>query len=70
MTNLVGDLPRIIEIWYYPTYIANILSLALVKNLFCIAYKSEDDNILNGHQGNRKTLEFREPKGDILFRHV
>jgi N-acetylmuramoyl-L-alanine amidase len=31
-TNLVGDLPGYGEVWYHPNGIANILSLAGVKD--------------------------------------
>jgi hypothetical protein len=41
-TNLVGDLPGYGEVWYHPSGIANILSLARVKNRHRVTFDSTD----------------------------
>mgnify|MGYP003502657285 CR=1 FL=1 len=43
-TNMIGDLPGYGTVWYHPNGIANILSLARVKDRHRITFDSESEN--------------------------
>jgi hypothetical protein len=60
-TNLVGDLPRYGEVWYHPNGIANILSLARVKDIRRVAFDSTDGNQFVIHKSDGTSRRFHEP---------
>ena len=62
---MVGDLPGYGTVWYHPKGIANILSLARVKEReYHVTYDSHDGNEFRVHKPDGTTRVFRQsPKG-------
>lgn len=57
-TNMVGDFDRYGTVWFHPDGIANVLSLAKVKQKYCITFDSAEGNIFKVHKLNGKTCDF------------
>ena len=65
-TNLrayVGNFPE--AVWYDPTGVANIMSLALVKEYYRVSYDSESDNAFYIHLPNGDRLRFAETSNGL-----
>ena len=58
ITNTIGHLHGYGWVWYHPTGIANILSLARVKKLFPVTYNSGADNEFHLHLGDGRVRSF------------
>ena len=68
-TNLVGDLPGYGEVWYHPNGIANILSLARVKDRgYHVTYDSDNCNEFRIYNPNSNTTRvFKESNRGLYF---
>jgi hypothetical protein len=66
-TNMVGDLPEYGEVWYNPNGIANILSLARVKEKHCVAFDSAGGNKFVVHKTDGTTRCFQESRPGLYF---
>ena len=68
-TNLVGDLPGYGEVWYHPNGIANILSLARVKDHgYHVTYDSHNGNEFRVYNPNNDTTRtFKESNRGLYF---
>ena len=68
-TNLVGDLPGYGEVWYHPNGIANILSLARVKDRgYHVTYDSHNGNEFRVYNPNNDTTRtFKESNRGLYF---
>ncbi len=58
-TDLIGDLPGYGEVWYHPNGIANILSLARVKDKYRVTFDSGTKNqfIVHKKDGTKRCFE-------------
>ena len=58
-TNMVGDLGNYGEVWYHPSGIANIFSLAKVKEKFRVTFDSAGGNAFTlwKENGNKKVFK-------------
>ena len=59
-TNTVGDLPGYGIVWFYRSGIANILSLAKVKNNFGVTYDSTNGNTFVVHLDENRFRKFHQ----------
>jgi hypothetical protein len=59
-TDLIGDLPGYGEVWYHPNGIANILSLARVKEKHRVTFDSKGDNQFVVHKSDGITRCFKQ----------
>jgi hypothetical protein len=66
-TNLVGDLPGYGEVWYHPKGIANILSLARVKDRHRVTFDSTDGNQFVIHKDDGTTRKFLESRRGLYY---
>jgi hypothetical protein len=66
-TNLVGDLPGYGEVWYHPNNIANILSLARVKDRHRATFDSTDGNQFVIHKSDGTSKRFHELRQGLYF---
>ena len=63
-TNLIGDLPGYGTVWFYPSGIANILSLANVMRRYCVTYDSTTGNKFVVHKPDGSCRVFTQsPQG-------
>jgi hypothetical protein len=67
-TNLVGDLPRYGEVWYHPSGIANILSLARVKDRHRVTFDSTNGNQFVIHKNDGTSRKFHKSRRGLYFR--
>ena len=68
-SSLVGDTKCIGEVWYNPDYIANILSLSIVNNIYRVTMDSSVSHVMHVHLPGRVLMTFHEiPHG--LYCHV
>jgi hypothetical protein len=58
-TNLIGDLPGYGPVWYHPNGIANIISLARMKDQHHVTFDSENGNRFTIHKKDGSTRDFR-----------
>jgi N-acetylmuramoyl-L-alanine amidase len=66
-TNMVGDLPGYGEVWYNPNGIANILSLARVKEKHQVTFDSAGGNKFVVHKTGSTTTCFLESRRGLYF---
>jgi hypothetical protein len=66
-TNLIGDLPGYGPVWYHPNGIANIISLARVKDQHRATFDSENRNRFTIHKKGGSTRDFRESKKGLYY---
>lgn len=66
-TNLMGTLPGYGDVWYHPTGIANILSLAKVAKTRLVTYNSQDGNAFHVTRNNGSTRIFKQSKHGLFF---
>jgi hypothetical protein len=59
-TNLIGDLPGYSRVWYHPNGIANILSLARVKEKHRVTFDSNGANQFVVHKKDGTTRCFKQ----------
>ena len=67
VTHLVGDLPGFGQVWYHAEGIANILSLAHVKNKYRITYDSHQGNTFNVHVTKERVRKFKESTMGLYY---
>jgi hypothetical protein len=65
--NCVGDLPGYGEVWYHPNGIANILSLAWVKDRHRVTFDSTDGNQFVIHKSDGTSRKFHESRRGLYF---
>lgn len=58
--HMIGDLAGFGEVWYNPTSVANILSLADVRKKFLVTMHSRTDAAFFVHKDNGQTIRFAE----------
>ncbi len=67
-TNMVGNLPGYGTVWYHPKGIANILSLARVKERgYHVTYDSCDGNQFTVHKPDGTTRVFRQSERGLFY---
>ena len=66
-TDLIGDLPGYGEVWYDPNGIANILSLARVKDKYRVTFDSGAKNKFIVHKEDGTTRCFEESRRGLYF---
>ena len=66
-TNLIGDLPGFGTVWFHPRGVANILSLAKVKQRYRVTYDSEAENAFVVHKAGGTTRKFMESPRGLYF---
>ena len=67
-TNQVGDVPGYDTVWYNPTSLANILSLARVTRYFRVTMDTHEEQCFNVHKGDGTIQKFiKSPRG--LYYH-
>jgi hypothetical protein len=67
-TNMVGDLPGYGTVWYHPKGIANILSLARVKEHgYHVTYDSRDGNQFTVHKPDGTNRVFRQSDRGLFY---
>jgi hypothetical protein len=66
-TNLIGDLPGYGPVWYHPNGIANILSLARMKDRHRVTFDSDNGNRFTIHKKDGSTRDFRESKKRLYY---
>lgn len=66
-TNLVGEFDRYGTVWYHPGGIANVLSLAKVKDKYRVTYDSEAGNVFKVHKLNGTTADFVQSKPGLYY---
>jgi hypothetical protein len=66
-TNLIGDLPGYGPVWYHPNGIANIISLARMKDRHHVSFDSENGNRFTIHKQDGSTRDFRESKKGLYY---
>jgi len=59
-TNIIGDLPGYSIVWFHRNGIANILSLANVKNKHKVTYDSSNGNPFVVHKQDGSTRIFKQ----------
>jgi hypothetical protein len=66
-TNMVGEFDCYGTVWYHPDGIANLLSLAKVKNKFKATYNSSDDNKFIVHKPTGQRLKFIQSSSGLYY---
>ncbi len=66
-TDMVGDLPGYGEVWYHPNGIANILSLARVKDKHRVTFDSAGGNKFVVHKTDGTTRSFLKSRRGLYF---
>jgi hypothetical protein len=67
-TNQIGDLPGYGTVWYHPNGIANILSLARVKEHgYRVTYDSEGGNHFTVHKNDGTSRAFKESDRGLYY---
>jgi hypothetical protein len=66
-TDMVGDLPGYDEVWYHPNGIANILSLARVKDKHRVTFDSAGGNKFVVHKTDGTTRSFLKSQRGLYF---
>jgi hypothetical protein len=66
-TDLIGDLPGYGQVWYHPNSIANILSLARVKDKHRVTFNSGDENQFIVHKSDGTTRCFKESRRGLYY---
>jgi hypothetical protein len=66
-TDMVGNLPGYGKVWYHPNGIANILSLARVKDEHQVTFDSAGDNKFVVHKTDGMTRSFLESRHGLYF---
>ena len=69
-TNKIGYLNGYGWVWYHKDGIANILSLARVKNKFRITFDSGSDNMFHVYDGEKKIRSYRESERGLYYSNV
>ena len=70
-TDLIGELSGYGTVWYHPDGIANILSLARVKEQgYHVTYDSEDGNRFTIHKSNGSVRIFKESTRGLYYLDV
>ena len=67
IVKTIGDLPGFGTVWYHEGGIANILSLAQVKNRLRVTYGSQQQNVFIVHKSDGTTREFQESKTGLYY---
>jgi hypothetical protein len=65
--NLIGDLPGYLEVWYHLNGIANILSLARVKEKHRVTFDSNGQNQFEVHKYNGTTRYFKQSRRGLYY---
>ena len=66
-TKMMGTLKNYGDIWFDKDFIANILSLARVKEKFSVTFDSTNDNAFILHKPNGTKLLFKESSPGLYF---
>ena len=66
-TNLIGNLPGYGTVWYHPEGIANILSLAKVKEKFHVTYDSTKGNEFIVHKKDGSVRRFKQSPCGLYY---
>ena len=66
-TDWIGLLPNYGWVWFHPKGIANILSLAKVKNKFRVTYDSSVDNLFHVHLSDTRKRSFKESSKGLYY---
>ena len=66
-TNWVGDLPGYGTVWYHQEGIANILSLAKVKEKYRVMFDSSGENAFVVHKEDGTTRVFQESERGLYY---
>ena len=66
-TVLIGDLPGYAEVWYHPNGIADILSLARVKDKYRVTFDSGQKNQFIVQTSEGTTRCFKESQCGLYF---
>jgi hypothetical protein len=66
-TDLIGDLPGYGEVWYHPHGIANILSLARVKEKHRVTFDSAGQNKFVVHKADGTTRCFKQSRRGLYY---
>ena len=66
-TDLVGDLPGYGTVWYHPDRIANILSLARVKQCHRVTFNSDSENQFVVHKDDGTERHFKESERGLYY---
>jgi hypothetical protein len=66
-TDLIGDLPGYGQVWYHPNGIANILSLARVKEKYRVTFDSGTKNQCIIHKKDGSTRCFQQSRRGLYF---
>jgi len=68
--NKVGDFPGYGTVWFHPDVIANILSLACVKEEYRVTFDSLKGNKFVVHKGDGREQVFAESSHGLYFSDV
>eukprot|EP00957_Ditylum_brightwellii_P131024 9994559-Ditylum_brightwellii.AAC.1 len=66
LTNLKGTLPQYGNIWFSNDAIANILSMAKVKNMCHVSYNSKVKDVFIVEKDGR-TMRFKRSNGGLYY---
>ena len=66
-TNWVGDFRGFGTVWYCKGGIANILSLAMVKNKYRVTYDSNENNAFVIHKDDGTTRTFKQSRKGLYY---
>jgi hypothetical protein len=67
-TDHIGDLPGYGVVWYHPSDIANILSLAhMHKKGYHVTYKSQTNNVLTVHKPDGSNCTFCQSPCSLFY---
>ena len=66
-TNLIGDLPGYGEVWFHANGIANILSLARVKEWYQVTYDSMNGNVFEVAKLDGSVRFFKESARSLYY---
>ena len=69
-TNLIGDLPGYGTVWFNKNGIANILSLANVKNKHKVTYDSANGNQFVVHKQDGSTRIFKQSSRRLYYLNI
>src|SRR5688572_3839069 len=70
-TDLIGNIPGLenYEVWFHPKGIANVLSLAMIKEDHRVTYNIKDGNRIRVHKTCSTTRDFHQ-LDDGLYHHM
>ena len=66
-TDMIGDFKSYGTVWYHASGIANVLSLAKVKERFRVTFDSNKGNAFIVHKENGATRKFQQSKSGLYY---